>query len=356
MIGVGFLMADAVETVAKKFPDANFAIIDYPQADAEGQAGERARAALQGAGGRLPRRLPRRVVRQEGRHRRRSPRSAARRSRRSTATSPGYQAGAEGGQPGHQDAERLLAGLRRPGEVQGDRARPDRPRLGRRLPGGRAVRPRRAGRRRRRRASSGSASTPTRATSATTSSPRAEKKVDVAVFETIKAVAGRHVHGRRRPDLRRRSPTASGSARSRPQGRSRRARSTRSSRRSPPGRSRSPTDGQVGAPDARWRTTATPAMAAELALELRGITKRFGALTPTTRLDFELREGRSTPCWARTAPGKSTLMNVLYGILQPDEGEILVDGQPGRAIGSPRDAIERRDRHGAPALHARSRS
>jgi len=32
VIGVGFLMAEAMETVAKKFPDQNFAIIDYPQA------------------------------------------------------------------------------------------------------------------------------------------------------------------------------------------------------------------------------------------------------------------------------------------------------------------------------------
>jgi len=32
VIGIGFLMAESVETVAKKFPDTNFAIIDYPQA------------------------------------------------------------------------------------------------------------------------------------------------------------------------------------------------------------------------------------------------------------------------------------------------------------------------------------
>ena len=48
------------------------------------------------------------------------------------------------GRPGHQDAQRLLAGLRRPGEVQGDRAQPDRQGLEGRLPGRRPVRPRRA--------------------------------------------------------------------------------------------------------------------------------------------------------------------------------------------------------------------
>ena len=52
--------------------------------------------------------------------------------------------GREGGEPGDRDAERVLAGLRRPGEVQGGRARPDRPRRPRDLPGRGPVRPRRA--------------------------------------------------------------------------------------------------------------------------------------------------------------------------------------------------------------------
>ena len=37
IVGVGFLMADAVDTVAKKFPDTNFAIIDFPQAGLKGK-------------------------------------------------------------------------------------------------------------------------------------------------------------------------------------------------------------------------------------------------------------------------------------------------------------------------------
>ena len=61
IISVGFLMGDATAQVAKRFPKTKFAIIDNTGvARAEGQADERPRPALQGAGGRLPRRLPRR--------------------------------------------------------------------------------------------------------------------------------------------------------------------------------------------------------------------------------------------------------------------------------------------------------
>ena len=58
-VSVGFLMGEATATVAGKFPDNNFAIVDFPAVGPEGQAAERRGPALQGAGGRLPRRLPR---------------------------------------------------------------------------------------------------------------------------------------------------------------------------------------------------------------------------------------------------------------------------------------------------------
>ncbi|HEX4721025.1 MAG TPA: ABC transporter ATP-binding protein [Pseudonocardiaceae bacterium] len=73
-------------------------------------------------------------------------------------------------------------------------------------------------------------------------------------------------------------------------------------------------------------------------LELRGITKRFGGLAANDAIDLVVEPGEIHALLGENGAGKSTLMNVLYGLYQPDDGEILVDDTP-RVFRGPGDAI-----------------
>jgi general nucleoside transport system ATP-binding protein len=75
-------------------------------------------------------------------------------------------------------------------------------------------------------------------------------------------------------------------------------------------------------------------------LELRGITKQFPGVLANDHVDFDLRRGEVHALLGENGAGKSTLMNILYGLYQPDEGQILVKGEPVR-FHSPKDAINR---------------
>ena len=73
-------------------------------------------------------------------------------------------------------------------------------------------------------------------------------------------------------------------------------------------------------------------------LELKGITKRFPGVLANDKIDLTLNKGEILALLGENGAGKSTLMNILYGLYDPDEGEIFVNGEK-ISVSSPRDAI-----------------
>jgi len=81
-------------------------------------------------------------------------------------------------------------------------------------------------------------------------------------------------------------------------------------------------------------------------LELRGVSKSFGNLIANDQINLKVEKGEIHAILGENGAGKSTLMNIVYGLLQPDSGEILVDDQPVK-IYEPSDAIK----HGIGMVH-----
>lgn len=75
-----------------------------------------------------------------------------------------------------------------------------------------------------------------------------------------------------------------------------------------------------------------------MSLELRGITKSFGALVANDNIDLKVETGEIHAILGENGAGKSTLMNIVYGLVSPDKGEILVDGEV-KSITEPSDAL-----------------
>ena len=82
---------------------------------------------------------------------------------------------------------------------------------------------------------------------------------------------------------------------------------------------------------------STPAM--HPAVALRGITKRFPAVVANDGVNFEAAQGEVHALLGENGAGKTTLSNILTGLYRPDEGEIVLFGEPVE-FHSPRDAID----------------
>ncbi len=73
-------------------------------------------------------------------------------------------------------------------------------------------------------------------------------------------------------------------------------------------------------------------------LEVRDITKRFPGVLANDHISFTLEPAEIHAFLGENGAGKSTLMNILYGLYDPDEGQIFINGQPA-TIRGPNDAI-----------------
>jgi general nucleoside transport system ATP-binding protein len=74
------------------------------------------------------------------------------------------------------------------------------------------------------------------------------------------------------------------------------------------------------------------------ALEAKNITKQFPGVLANDHINFDLQKGEIHALLGENGAGKTTLMNILFGLYQPDEGEIKIDGKL-KPISSPHDAI-----------------
>ncbi len=78
---------------------------------------------------------------------------------------------------------------------------------------------------------------------------------------------------------------------------------------------------------------------AQPAIELRGVTKRFGSVVANNNVNLTVQKGEILSFLGENGSGKTTLMNMISGIYFPDEGQIFINGEEA-VIASPKDAFD----------------
>ena len=86
-----------------------------------------------------------------------------------------------------------------------------------------------------------------------------------------------------------------------------------------------------------------------LAVEMRGIVKKFPGVLANDHVDFDLKQGEIHALLGENGAGKSTLMNVLAGLYRQEAGK-----RQARGVSFSAGRDQNGDRHGASAFHAGS--
>jgi general nucleoside transport system ATP-binding protein len=91
--------------------------------------------------------------------------------------------------------------------------------------------------------------------------------------------------------------------------------------------------------DASTQQEPATAIPTGVAVAMHGITKRFPGVVANDAVDFEAEIGEVHALLGENGAGKSTLSNILTGLYRPDEGEIVLYGEPVR-FANPREALD----------------
>ena len=61
-------------------------------------------------------------------------------------------------------------------------------------------------------------------------------------------------------------------------------------------------------------------------IEVKNVTKKYGSFTAVDNISFNIKEGEIVGLLGPNGAGKSTTMNMLTGFIEPNEGQIIIDG------------------------------
>jgi phospholipid/cholesterol/gamma-HCH transport system ATP-binding protein len=87
-----------------------------------------------------------------------------------------------------------------------------------------------------------------------------------------------------------------------------------------------------------------PAQSERGIISLRGITKRFGEHQVLEGIDLDIKAGETHVVLGRSGSGKSVMLKLICGLMLPDAGEIMIDGQimvPATSATSRREALSK---------------